>query len=102
MTEKTDPLFQGDDTDFMGNALMKVSLKNPIPEGHRITKAVIAIGVIRKVYENPVFPFFVNLDKCETSKLSKTSKVYMAVWDELGRKGTCVGTVEIDTEPQRV
>lgn len=94
-------LYQGDNTQAFGGSFLKINLvsEEPIPE---ITKAEIRIGCLFKVISNPSFPLVINLNEEETSKLNTTNTAYMAVWDSLGRKKTCKGSITIQTQPRRV
>lgn len=94
-------LFQGDNTQAFGGNFLTINItsETPIPT---ITKAEVRIGCIYRVIKNPVFPLTINLSEEETEKLSTKNTAYMAIWDILNRKKTCMGSITIDTQPRRV
>lgn len=70
---------KGDDTDAFGFAWLTVNLENP--QGFEITKAEIRIGTIKKIFNNPVFPLSISLNRLETEKLNEQNMCYMAIYD---------------------
>ena len=95
------PIRKGDDTDAFGFSWLTVNLENS--EGYVISKAEIRIGVIKKIFDNPVFPLHVSLNKEETEQLNEFSnKCFMAIYDTQGRKYTCEGTLSFKASPKVV
>lgn len=99
-------IYKGDDTAAFGGLLVRIHLILPPElENIPITKAVVSINVdcnlinndITKVYENPTFPLDINLNSTETKKLQSKNHLYLAVWDELGRKRTATGSLDFDS-----
>ena len=94
-------IFQGDDTSAFGQNFLKINAT--IPEGWQISKVELRIGNLPLfVFENPVFPLFVNLDSDQTRMLEKTNEVYMAVYDVNGKKITCKGSIIIKSKAEVV
>lgn len=93
-------LYQGDNTQAFGGTFLTINLTSETPV--TISKAVLKIGCLEKIFENPVFPLVVNFDESETSKLQVNNTAYLAVWDEQGRKLTCEGKLAFSTNPRRV
>ena len=94
------PIRKGDDTDAFGFAWLTVNLDNP--QGFEITKAEIRIGTIKKIFNNPVFPLSISLNRLETEKLNEQNMCYMAIYDTAGRKYTCEGSLQFKTNPKVV
>ena len=88
-------LIAGDDSQAFDQNLLRIKLKDPdgLLNGHSISKAELKInGVLRKEYQNPVFPLLVNLTSTESEKLQAGQNIaYLAIWDEQGRKVTPEG-----------
>ena len=92
---------KGDDTNAFDFSFLTVELDNP--ENFLITKAEIKIGTIVKTIENPQFPLEVELSKNETIKLSECrNQCFMAVYDDVGRKYTCEGSLVFPANPKVV
>lgn len=91
---------KGDDTDAFDFSWLTVNLDNP--EGFKITKAEIRIGTLLRVFNNPVFPLEISLNRNDTSKLRENNMCYMAIYDTKGRKYTCKGNLCFKTEPRVV
>lgn len=98
-------IYKGDDTSAFGGLFIRINLHLPSElEGVVITKAVVSINVncnfltndITKVYENPTFPLDINLDSTESKKLQSKNYLYLAVWDQYGRKHTPDGHLVFD------
>lgn len=100
-------LTQGDNTQAFGgnfvriNAVYKDSQGNilPLPP---MTKAEIRCGCLVKIIENPTFPLDINFTEEETNKMGVNNKLFLAVWDENGKKKTPKGFLEFHTSPRRV
>lgn len=93
-------LYRGDDTDAFGAKFITINLENAI--GLNITKAEFKCGIIFKTFENPVFPLSISLTSQETSKLNFNNACYLAIYDDLGRKRTCQGTLTFTTKAKVV
>lgn len=94
-------IHKGDDTNAFGFGFLTVNLDNP--ENHVISKAEIRIGVIIKTYNNPIFPLNISLNKQETELLNEyNNSCYMAIYDTMGRKYTCEGTLSFKADPKVV
>lgn len=91
-------LYRGDDTDAFGNSFITINLATTI--SGTITKALFQCGVIRKTFDNPVFPLTVELTSLETKKLQAVNSCYLAVWDADNKKRTCEGTLTFNTNVQ--
>lgn len=92
---------KGDDTDAFGFGFLTVNLENA--QDYVISKAEIRIGVIKKTFDNPVFPLQVSLNKDETDQLNEfNNKCFMAIFDTQGRKYTCEGTLSFKANPKVV
>lgn len=92
---------KGDDTDAFGFGFLTINLKDA--DQYVITKAEVRIGVIKKVFENPVFPLRISLDKTETEQLNEyNNKCFMAIYDTENRKYTCEGTLNFKASPKVV
>ena len=90
----------GDNTAAFGGRFLRISLNNET--GLAISKAVFACGSVRIEFKNPVFPLIVNLTEEQSSKLNCNNTCYLAVWDEDGRKRTCEGSLNFNTNPRKV
>ena len=88
-------IYQGDNTGFGGQELLKITISNP--DNFIISKAEFKCGSIILNFDNPTFPLVVNLNEEQTEKLNITNKCYLAVYDSEGRKQTCEGTFKIPT-----
>ena len=85
-------VYKGDDTGAFSNNLL--TIRANIPEGQTVSKAKLKIGSLPVMtFDAPTFPIVVNLTPAQTRQLQQQNTVYMAVFDELGRKATCRGTV---------
>ena len=93
-------IYQGDSTTAFGNNLITIRIVNPYEL--EVSKAVFRCGHIIKEFENPVFPLMVNFDSDETRKLCMNNECYLAVWDSMGRKKTCKGTLTIKAKNEVV
>ena len=93
-------LYRGDDTDAFGNSFIQITLDGG--ESLIISKAIFQCGTIKKTFTNPVFPLLIQLSAAETRGLPTTNLCYLAVWDSLGKKRTCDGTLEFTTQSQVV
>ncbi len=83
--------YKGDDFNAFGQewALVEVD----IPEDWIVTKAELRIGNLPKMtFNNPVFPFPVNLESYQTSNLKDINECHLAIYDEEGRKLTLEGS----------
>lgn len=95
------PIHIGDDTNAFEFNFLTVYLTNA--EKYIITKAEIRIGSVKKTFDNPVFPLQVSLNKKETEQLNEyNNKCYMAIYDNIGRKYTCKGTLNFKANPKVV
>lgn len=93
-------LYRGDDTNAFDRKFIKVNLKNA--EGLNISKAEFKCGTILKTFDNPTFPFDIELTAEETQKLNYSNACYLAIYDEQGRKVTCKGNFTFSTKAQVV
>ena len=93
-------LYRGDDTDAFNRKFLTLELENA--EGLKISKAEFRCGAIFKVFENPIFPLAVCLNRHETEQLCCNNKGYLALYDELGRKVTLDNYVLIETKSKVV
>ena len=85
-------VYKGDDSAAFGNNLLTIKAK--IPEGYTVSKAKLKIGNLPVMtFDEPTFPIVVNLSPAQTRQLQQQNTVYMAVYDEEGRKATCRGTI---------
>lgn len=92
---------KGDDTDAFGFGFLTINLENA--QDYVISKAEVRIGVIKKIFDNPVFPLHVSLNKEETEQLNEfNNKCFMAIYDTQGRKYTCEGTLSFKANPKVV
>lgn len=92
---------RGDDTDAFGFGFLTINLENA--QDYTISKAEVRIGVIKKIFDNPVFPLHVSLNKGETEQLNEfNNKCFMAIYDTQGRKYTCEGTLSFKANPKVV
>lgn len=91
---------RGDNTQAFGGSFLLINLTNET--GYNISKAVWKCGSVVKTYKNPEFPLEVNLSSEETRKLASENVCYLAVWDEEGRKKTCVGSLTFTTDSEIV
>lgn len=95
------PIRKGDDTDAFGFGFLTINLENA--QDYVISKAEVRIGVIKKIFDNPVFPLHVSLNKEETEQLNEfNNKCFMAIYDTQGRKYTCEGTLSFKANPKVV
>lgn len=92
----------GDNTGAFGGNFLTINLKNSSSSEIHVSKAVFACGPVRIEFNEPVFPLVVNLTEEQTAQLSCCNTVYLAVWDEEGRKLTCSGSVNFKTQPRKV
>lgn len=94
-------IFKGDDTGAFGGNFLTVNAN--IPTGYNISKAEIKIGILEPVVvNNPVFPLRINLTSEQTALLMNKNNIYMAVYDDLGRKATCKGVISFNAKEQVV
>lgn len=93
-------LYRGDDTNAFNCKFLTINLMNA--NGLSISKAEFRCGAIIKTFENPTFPISVSLNSEETQKLWVTNTCSLAIYDELGRKKTCEGTITIPTRAKAV
>lgn len=95
-------IFQGDNTAAFGGNFLTINISSESGIVPAFSRAEIKIGCICKNIKNPVFPLTINLNEEETVKLQTLNTVFMAVWDSLGRKKTCIGSVSFKTQTRRV
>lgn len=94
-------IHKGDDTNAFGFNFLTINLENA--QDYVISKAEVKIGVIRKIFDNPTFPLQISLNKEETDQLNEFSnKCFMAIYDTMGRKYTCEGTLSFKASPKVV
>ena len=89
-------LYRGDDTDAFGNSFITINLTTTLDV--TISRAVFQCENIKKVFENPIFPLSIELTATETKQLQSKNQCYLAVWDSEGKKRTCEGTLEFETQ----
>lgn len=93
-------IYRGDDTDAFDQEFMTISAT--VPDGWVIKKAEWRAGKILKVFDDPVFPLSVVLNKAETKQLQNVNVCYLAVYDEEGRKQTCTGRFKFNSQAEVV
>ena len=93
-------LYRGDDTDAFGNSFITINLATTLDV--TISKAVFQCGVIKKTFDNPIFPLQIELTALETKSLKADNTCYLAVWDEDNKKRTCSGSLIFNTQSQVV
>lgn len=83
---------QGDNTENFNNHFLEIYIENihQLP----ITKAIFQAGQLQKVYENPVFPLFVDFTEEDTKLLKFKNVGYLMVYDIKDRPVTCDGSIE--------
>lgn len=91
-----DAIFKGDNTAAFGNDFIKISIDNPA--GYIISKAIFVCGCLKKTFDNPQFPIYINLTSEETSMLRGANVCYLVVYDGLGRQKTCNGTLTFNAK----
>lgn len=85
-------IYKGDDLGAFNNSFITINAN--IPEGFTISKAKFKVGNLPTMtFDNPVFPLIVNLTSAQTRQLQQQNTCYLAVFDELGRKCTCKGSI---------
>lgn len=89
-------LYRKDDTNAFEQKFLKIELETPIDI--TISKVDFRCGQILKTFENPLFPLKIDLTSEETAILSYTNTCYLAIYDELGRKRTCKGSLTFETK----
>ena len=83
--------FKGDDYNAFGQEW--AIIEADIPEEWIVSKAELKVGNLPKmVFNNPVFPFPVNLEAYQTANLKDVNTCYLAIYDEEGRKQTLEGS----------
>ena len=88
MTCNNTYIYKGDDTGAFGATFLIINAS--IPTGYNVSKAEVKIGILDPiVIENPEFPLSINLTSEQTSLLMNRNDIYMAVYDDQGRKATC-------------
>lgn len=86
-------IFQGDDTGAFNNTFL--TIRANIPEGFIVSKAKVKIGDLPiMTFDNPEFPIRINLTSAQTRQLKTQNECYMAIYDSVGRKKTCNGTIK--------
>lgn len=95
-------IFQGDNTAAFGGNFLIIRITTPSGIIPTISKSELKIGCIYKTFINPTFPLIVNLSENETEKLQASNTAYLAVWDNEGRKKTCVGKITFNATARRV
>lgn len=93
-------IYRGDDTDAFGSSFITIDLATTLTV--TITKAIFQCGVIKKTFDDPVFPLQIELTAAETKTLPANNICYLAVWDENGKKRTCEGSLTFNTQSQVV
>jgi hypothetical protein len=94
--------YRGDDYSAFGQQFLTVQAAN-IPEGFEVSKVEIKIGNLPVITrENPEFPLSINLTAEQSILLKDTNKIFMACYDQYGRKKTCEGCLEFNTKPKVV
>ena len=93
-------IYQGDNTGAFTQNF--ISITATIPEGFTISKAEFKCGSILLEFLEPTFPLIINLDETQTEKLSVSNTCYLAVYDELGQKQTCTGSLKVSTNARVV
>ena len=96
-----DSIYRGDDSNAFGQQLLV--LEANIPEGWEISRVEIKIGDLPVIIvNNPEFPLPIDLTADQTILLKDTNKIYVACYDQYGRKKTCKGFLPLNTTPKKV
>lgn len=93
---------KGDDSNAFKGHLIRINRPRNT-ENLIITKCILQCGNIRKLKDNPEFPYFEDFTS-EESKLLKVGEnpAYLQIFDEEGLKVTCKGSINIPAEEQVV
>ena len=99
--------YQGDNTEAFGGNFVKITFTYRAPDGTElplppISKAEVRVGNIIKYYENPTSPLKVNFSEIESSRLNDVNEMYLALYDETGKKKTANGKLVFATNARRV
>lgn len=92
----------GDNTSAFGGNFLTITLQNQTGADIKVSKAVFVCGTVRVEVVDPEFPLQINLNEEQTAQLNCKNVCYLAVWDELGRKLTCEGSLTVGTRPRKV
>lgn len=100
-------IYQGDNSQAFGGNFVSISFTYHGPDGTElplppISKAEIRVGDIVKVYDNPTLPLKVNFTEEESSKLRQTNVMFLALYDETGKKKTANGKLVFAANMRRV
>lgn len=100
-------MFQGDNTQAFGGNFVRVTFSYHAPDGEElplppISKAEVRVGCMVKTYENPTNPLVVNFTEEESANLSSYNTMYLALYDQNGRKKTACGKLVFSANPRRV
>lgn len=88
---KLNSYYKGDDFGSFGGKGIIINVVN-IPDNITITKAELRVGPIVEIYDQqPIFPIEWTPDKETTELLDYANECYLAVYDDEGRKRTCIG-----------
>ena len=94
-------IYSGDNTGAFGNNF--ITIRANIPDGHVISMAKFKVGNLPVMsFPNPEFPLIINLTSAQTRQLQQQNTCYLAVYDELGRKATCKGSLTFVTKNEVV
>lgn len=98
------PIFRSDDTRAFGQDWLEINAEFPDDTwASRISKAEFKVGQLPVMtFDNPTFPFVVNLTSEQTALLKDVNNCYLAVYDEEGRKQTCEGQLTFTSTRRRV
>lgn len=100
-------IFQGDNTQAFGGNFVNITFTYHAVDGTElplppISKAEVRVGSIVKTYENPTSPLKVNFTEAESAKLGETNVMYLALYDETGKKKTACGRLVFAANMRRV
>ena len=98
------PLFRWDDTSSFGKDFIEIDAEFPDDTwAERISRCDLKLGPLPTMtFDNPVFPFTVNLTAEQTALLKDVNNCYLAVYDENGLKQTCEGTLTFESHKRVV
>lgn len=85
-------IYKGDDSAAFGNNF--ITIRANIPDGSTVSLAKFKCGNLPVMtFPNPTFPLVINLTPAQTRQLKQQNTCYLAVYDSLGRKATCRGSL---------
>ena len=86
--------FKGNDTKAFNKHYLKIDVEADSEEElNMISRVEFVTGCIRKTYNNPKFPLFIDFTTEETQKLNYTNVGYLIGYDNEGRPEQCQGFI---------